>query len=84
MDRENFAELLSKAIQEKYPNECRAAVARELGISKQSLSTYLHGKSLPGAEMLAKILPALDLSFDDIASVKKCLTNRQGERLRTV
>lgn len=44
-------------------------LARRLGIGQQTVSEYLHGKSMPALDTLANLCAVLDLDANDILCV---------------
>lgn len=49
----------------------KAEIARQLGISKPTLSQYLNGKIFPSLVTFAKLCAILDCSSDDILDISK-------------
>ncbi len=48
----------------------KTEIAKELGISKPTLSQYLSGKILPSLTTFAKLCEIIDCSADDILDLK--------------
>ncbi len=48
----------------------KTEIARELGISKPTLSQYLSGRILPSLATFAKLCEIIDCSADDILGIK--------------
>lgn len=48
----------------------KTEIARELGISKPTLSQYLSGRILPSLATFAKLCEIIDCSADDILGLK--------------
>lgn len=48
----------------------KTEIARELGISKPTLSQYLPGRILPSFATFAKLCEIIDCSSDDILGIK--------------
>lgn len=62
------SELITKRIREEV-NSCsksKSQIAKELGISKPTLSQYLSGRILPSLPTFAKLCEIIDCSADDI------------------
>lgn len=49
----------------------KSSIARELGISKPTLSQYLSGRIMPSLTTFAKLCEVIDCSADDILELKK-------------
>ena len=49
----------------------KSQIAKELGISKPTLSQYLSGKILPSLTTFAKLCEIIDCSADDILGLHK-------------
>jgi transcriptional regulator with XRE-family HTH domain len=68
--RQLVAEAFRKAIEEN--NLSKTEAAKALGISRQALYGYLNGKSLPGAQILAKAFEHWNMAFrEDGLSIDK-------------
>lgn len=64
----NKSELITKRIREEV-NSCsksKSQIAKELGVSKPTLSQYLSGRILPSLPTFAKLCEIIDCSADDI------------------
>ena len=62
------SDLITKRIREEV-NSCsksKSQIAKELGISKPTLSQYLSGRILPSLPTFAKLCEIIDCSADDI------------------
>lgn len=49
----------------------KSAIAKQLGISKPTLSQYLSGRIMPSLTTFAKLCEVIDCSADDILELKK-------------
>ena len=49
----------------------KSSIAKELGISKPTLSQYLSGRIMPSLTTFAKLCEVIDCSADDILEIKK-------------
>ena len=49
----------------------KSSIAKELGISKPTLSQYLSGRIMPPLTTFAKLCEVIDCSADDILELKK-------------
>ncbi len=49
----------------------KSSIAKELGISKPTLSQYLSGRIMPSLTTFAKLCEVIDCSADDILELKK-------------
>ena len=49
----------------------KTEIAKELGVSKPTLSQYLSGKIMPSLPTFANLCRILDCSADDILNLKK-------------
>ena len=48
----------------------KSSIAKELGISKPTLSQYLSGRIMPSLTTFAKLCEVIDCSADDILELK--------------
>lgn len=70
-------ESYEKKISENIKNEIltsgksKTQIAKELGVSKPTLSQYLSGRIMPSLVTFAKLCEILDCSADDILSADK-------------
>lgn len=68
-------DIIEKQIAERIKNEIltspktKTQIAKELGISKPTLSQYLSGRILPSLGTFARLMKVLDCSADDILNV---------------
>lgn len=53
-----------------YCGKSKTQIAKELGISKPTLSQYLSGRAMPSLVTFAKLCAVLDCSADDILELK--------------
>lgn len=53
-----------------YCDKSKTQIAKELGISKPTLSQYLSGRAMPSLVTFAKLCAVLDCSADDILELK--------------
>lgn len=71
-----YMETLNEIITKNLKNEIESCgksktqIAKELGISKPTLSQYLTGKILPSLPTFAMLCKILDCSADDILGIK--------------
>ena len=49
----------------------RTEIAKEVGISKPTLSQYLSGRAYPSLVTFAKLCEVIDCSSDDILGIKR-------------
>lgn len=67
--RRVFSEKLQEAVKTSSLNY--ADLARELGITKPTMSMYKHGKAVPSLETFDKICDLLDVSADFLLGKKE-------------
>lgn len=68
MKKNLITQNLVKAIQ--YSGKTKTQIAKELGISKPTLSQYLSGRIYPSLPTFALLCQILDCSADDILNLK--------------
>lgn len=66
MTNEQFASLLTEAQNKKYPGLPDAAVAKQIGVSRQLFWAYKNGKAFPTMEKLTLLVQSLELKPEDI------------------
>ena len=49
----------------------QTALAKQIGIGQQTISEYLHGKSMPALDTFAKLCAVLDLDANEILCVSE-------------
>lgn len=74
----SYAEQVGARLQEALEHAGMTAVelAHRLGLSKQQVHQWLHGRSAPGLESAAKLAEALGVSVDYLAGVGQKVTKR--------
>lgn len=68
MDEKQISENLKKEIE--LCGKTKTEIAKELGISKPTLSQYISGKIYPSLPIFAKLCEIIDCSSDDILGLK--------------
>lgn len=68
MDEKQISENLKKEIE--LCGKTKTEIAKELGISKPTLSQYISGKIYPSLPTFAKLCEIIDCSSDDILGLK--------------
>lgn len=75
--KENMEEILDVIISKNLKNEIeqsgksKTEIAREIGVSKPTISQYLSGKIQPSLSTFARLCTCLNCSADDILNVKR-------------
>ena len=75
--KENIDEILDVLISKNLKNEIeqsgksKTEIAREIGVSKPTISQYLSGKIQPSLSTFARLCTCLNCSADDILNVKR-------------
>ena len=75
--KENMDEILDVIISKNLKNEIeqsgksKTEIAREIGVSKPTISQYLSGKIQPSLSTFARLCTCLNCSADDILNVKR-------------
>lgn len=68
-----FEEAITKRLKEEIETcgKSKTEIAKELGISKPTLSQYLSGRIFPSLVTFAKLCSIIDCSADDILGLKR-------------
>ena len=75
--KENMEELLDVIISKNLKNEIeqsgksKTEIAKEIGVSKPTISQYLSGKIQPSLSTFARLCNSLNCSADDILNIKR-------------
>ncbi len=59
--KEDFAALLNQYRQKSFPGKSNAAIAAELGMSRQRLNQWLLGVVMPSSDLLPAVLTAFQV-----------------------
>lgn len=70
---ERSNEEITNRLKEEITNcgKSKSDIAKEVGISKPTLSQYLSGRAYPSLVTFAKLCEAIDCSADDILGIKR-------------
>lgn len=75
-----FAQTLKELISEK--NISQEQLAKEIGVSRQTVNQYINGKQFPNKEVLTKISEYFDVSIETI--IGKQITQKKSSPMRIV
>lgn len=70
---ESSNEEITNRLKEEITNcgKSKSDIAKEVGISKPTLSQYLSGRAYPSLVTFAKLCEVIDCSADDILGIKR-------------
>lgn len=66
-------EKIRKRLQEaiKQSGKSQTALAKQIGIGQQTISEYLHGKSMPALDTFANLCKVLELDANEILCISE-------------
>ena len=72
MKMDNVDEIIWKCIKEEieHSEKSKTQIAKEIGVSKPTISQYLAGKIQPSLSTFARLCIALNCSADEILQIK--------------